>query len=304
MIDIIALDDVDFDSYELPSSSATLRIGTSREVLPVAALPTLEQLTFTLAPGGPGRTWIDGPTLTPEQVPQGPARVLVDVLALTSKLPVEQGLVVESLAYSALLAGPDFAEWRARTERREPPPDGEGPVDIQRDGDVLRIQLNRPDRHNAFSKAMRDGLLDALTVPMLDPRVSRVELSGKGRSFCSGGDLDEFGTTPDVVIAHGIRLDRSCALAVHQLRDRVHPRLHGACLGAGIELPAFADHVCATSDAYFGLPELALGMIPGAGGTVSVTRRIGPWRTAYLVLTGRHVDAPTALAWGLIDELV
>ncbi len=59
--------------------------------------------------------------------------------------------------------------------------------------------------------------------------------------------------------------------------------------------------IAAAPDAVFGLPELSLGLIPGAGGTVSVTRRIGRWRTAYLVLSGRSIDADTALAWGLVD---
>ena len=68
-------------------------------------------------------------------------------------------------------------------------------------------------------------------------------------------------------------------------------------------MAAFCGHVVAAPDAVFGLPELGLGLTPGAGGTVSVTRRIGRWRTAYLVLSGRTIDADTALAWGLVDEI-
>lgn len=73
-------------------------------------------------------------------------------------------------------------------------------------------------------------------------------------------------------------------------------------MGSGLEMAAFCGWVTARGDAVFGLPELALGLIPGAGGTVSVTRRIGRWRTAYLVLSGHTVDADTALDWGLVDE--
>jgi enoyl-CoA hydratase/carnithine racemase len=68
-------------------------------------------------------------------------------------------------------------------------------------------------------------------------------------------------------------------------------------------MAAFCGRVHSDPDAVFGLPELTLGLIPGAGGTVSVTRRIGRWRTAYLVLSGRTIDATTALRWGLIDEI-
>ena len=72
-------------------------------------------------------------------------------------------------------------------------------------------------------------------------------------------------------------------------------------MGSGLEMAAFCGWVGARDDSVFGLPELQLGLIPGAGGTLSVTRRIGRWRTAYLVLSGWTIDACTALAWGLVD---
>jgi enoyl-CoA hydratase/carnithine racemase len=68
-------------------------------------------------------------------------------------------------------------------------------------------------------------------------------------------------------------------------------------------MAAFCGWVAASPDAVFGLPELSLGLLPGAGGTVSITRRIGRWRTAYLVLSGRTIDPSTALQWGLVDEI-
>jgi enoyl-CoA hydratase/carnithine racemase len=79
--------------------------------------------------------------------------------------------------------------------------------------------------------------------------------------------------------------------------------LHGACMGAGIELAAFARRVVAAADAAIGLPEVTLGLIPGAGGTISLPRRIGRHRTALLALSGKNVDAATALEWGLVDEV-
>jgi enoyl-CoA hydratase/carnithine racemase len=86
--------------------------------------------------------------------------------------------------------------------------------------------------------------------------------------------------------------------------ERVRARVHGACVGAGIELPAFAAHVSASADASFRLPEVSMGLVPGAGGTASLTRRIGRQRTAWMALSGEAVDAGTALAWGLVDEIV
>lgn len=231
------------------------------------------------------------------------AEVLAEVLACSADLPVADALVVESLAYSMLLAGPDFAAWLAGRERREVPP-SEHPVLVRRAGDGLHITLNRPERRNAFGAAVREGLLDALTVAEADPGLAFVTMDGAGPSFCSGGDLDEFGTARDPVFAHRVRVERSVGLMMHRLRDRVRPVLHGACVGAGIEIPAFADHVVARADATFRLPEIAMGLIPGAGGTVSMARRIGRERLTWLAHTGRPIDATTALAWGLVDEVV
>jgi enoyl-CoA hydratase/carnithine racemase len=149
---------------------------------------------------------------------------------------------------------------------------------------------------------MRDALIEALDLAIFDTSVSRVELHGAGPSFCSGGDLDEFGTTPDPATAHLIRMERSVALRLHQLRDRLVARVHGACIGAGTEFAAFCGTVVAAEDAYLQLPEVAMGLVPGAGGTVSVCRRIGRWRTAYLALTGCRIDVERALAWNLVDR--
>ena len=79
-------------------------------------------------------------------------------------------------------------------------------------------------------------------------------------------------------------------------------RVHGPCAGAGIELAAFAGTVVAEAGTTFRLPEVGMGLIPGAGGTVSIPRRIGRWRTLYLALTGQPLDVATALAWGLADR--
>jgi len=218
--------------------------------------------------------------------------------------PTQAAVVTESLAYSTLQAGPEFARW---LEERGPArvPDIADPVQAQRDGDILRVTFNRPQRHNAFSTDARAALLEALAVAQLDPSVTGMVLSGNGPSFCSGGDLAEFGTFADPASAHLARTRHSPALALDALTARLgracSARVHGQVMGSGLEMAAFCGWVEAQSDSVFGLPELGLGLIPGAGGTVSVTRRIGRWRTAYLVLSGRTIDAGTALAWGLVD---
>jgi hypothetical protein len=223
-------------------------------------------------------------------------------LRATAGLSVHDALTVESAVYSTLLAGPDFGHWLAR-RRGGRVADGPERVRVAREGDVLRLTLARPARRNAVDARMRDALLEALTVAAADERLS-VEIDADGPSFSAGGDLDEFGTTPDPATAHLVRVSASVGAMLHELRARVSVRVHGACVGAGIELPAFAGQVIAAPDAVFGLPEVAMGLIPGAGGTVSIPRRIGRWRTAWMAVTGRQIDARTALEWGLVDALL
>jgi enoyl-CoA hydratase/carnithine racemase len=235
------------------------------------------------------------------------AAICDDVLRLVDPTaPALPGVITESLAYSTLQSGPEFARWLAE---RGPAfmPDIPDPVLADRDGNTLRIRFNRPLRHNAFSSDARAGLLAALTVARLDTSVDEVVLSGNGPSFCSGGDLAEFGTFAEPASAHLARTRHSPALALDEMTARLgracRAEVHGQVLGSGLEMVAFCGHVLCRPGAVLGLPELSLGLIPGAGGTVSVTRRIGRWRTAYLVLSGHAVDAETALTWGLVDGI-
>lgn len=227
---------------------------------------------------------------------------LCQTLRLTAALPVAQGLVVESMAYSMLLASEEFAEWREKTPRREPPHHVPS-VLVNRNAAGLEVLLAHPARRNAYSREMRDGLVEALELVAWDSSIEWVRLAGQGPAFCSGGDLDEFGSVDDVATAHLIRLRQGAGVALEGVRDRVTVQLHGACIGAGVEIPAFAAHVIAAPCTTLRLPELAMGLIPGAGGTVSITRRIGRWRTAWLAISGTSIGPERARAWGLVDEV-
>jgi len=227
---------------------------------------------------------------------------LVEGLSQTLSLNVEAALELESGAYSELLAGPEFARWLDKRGPRALPPIVDDPVLLSRDGDLLHITLNRPERRNAYGAQLRDALVAALDVALHDPDV-RVLLDGNGACFCAGGDLAEFGTTPDPETGHLIRTRHGAARPLHALAARTEVRLHGPCVGAGIELAAFTGRVIAAPGTTFRLPEVGMGLIPGAGGTVSLPRRIGVPRTLYLALTGIDLDAKTALAWGLVDEI-
>lgn len=232
------------------------------------------------------------------------ATVLAQVLRASAELDVRRALDVESFAYSTLLGGSEFRRWlAARGPRPLPPPARVPPVLVERAGGHLLITLNRPERRNAYGREVRDALVDALRVAVLDPGIGRVTVSGAGPVFCAGGDLDEFGTAPDTAIAHFVRTRGGAGELLHRIAHRAEVRLQGACVGAGIELAAFAGRVVAAAGTTVRLPEVGMGLIPGAGGTVGIPRRIGRWRTCYLALSGARLDAATALRWGLVDAL-
>jgi len=234
---------------------------------------------------------------------RSPQAVVSAALLLRDPPPdVWSGLVAESASYSMLLASREFATWRAATPTR-PAPDPSSPrVRVEREGRITVVTLTRPVRHNAIDPRLRDELCGALAEAAAHP--GPVVLRGDGPSFCSGGDLDTFGSFLDPGAAHLVRLARSVAWRTYLLASRLVVGLHGACLGAGIELAAFAAHVVAADDAVIGLPELALGLIPGSGGTVSMTRRAGARRVLELLLTDGTIPATTAREWGLVDEVV
>lgn len=233
------------------------------------------------------------------------AASFVQLLRRTHQQPLDAALAAESQCYAMLQAGPEYGAWLAAHRRRAAHHADEGPaVLVGRDGDVMRLSLNRPSRGNAMSVEMRDALLQALRLAVQDAGIAQVLIDGRGACFSTGGDLDEFGTVPDVVTGHLVRSLALPGRALAALGARASVTVHGACVGSGIEFPAFAAELLARDDAHFRLPELGFGLIPGAGGCVSIPRRIGRQRTVRMVLSGETIDADTAVAWGLVDAVV
>lgn len=232
------------------------------------------------------------------------AAVLVQVLRAIESLPVEDALTAESFAYGLLQAGPEFRRWRAtHVPEPAPPPDAGPAVVVARQGNTVSLELNRPSNRNAVSVEMRDALVEALQLVLADASIRSVRISGRGRCFSVGGDLAEFGTVPDPVTGHAVRSLALPGRLLARCAARVEVRVHGACIGAGIEFPAFARRVVAAEDTFFQLPELKFGLIPGAGGCVGIARRIGRQRLAWLALSGKRINARTARAWGLVDRI-
>jgi len=227
---------------------------------------------------------------------------LVQLLRLGEQLDLAAALVAESIVYGLLQSGARFRTWLADQPARAHL-DVDAPVAVERVGATLTCTLARPRVRNAFDAATRDALVEALAMASADPTIARVELRGVGADFCSGGDLSEFGHTPDPLVGHLVRTTRSAASAMASIAERTTAFVHGACIGAGIELPAFAGRLVASPDTRISLPEVEMGLIPGAGGTVSLARRMGRQRTAWMALTGATIDAATALDWGLVDQI-
>lgn len=229
------------------------------------------------------------------------AAIAVQLLRGLERIEVQAGLFVESLAYGLLQGSAEHAAW---LESRAVGQSGEGRVEGRREGPILHILLDREAARNAIDRVMRDRLHELFTLAALDPDLRRVRLTGRGKAFCVGAELGEFGTTRDPASAHLIRMQTLPAHAIARCAAKLEVHVQGACVGAGLEMAAFAARITAAGNAWFQLPELAMGLIPGAGGCVSVSRRIGRQRTALMILSGRRINAATALDWGLIDAIV
>jgi enoyl-CoA hydratase len=226
------------------------------------------------------------------------------LLRHNEKKSVDDGLFAESLSYSCLQNGESFKDWLSENRlRKSTEEESSSLVLIERNEDQLSIVLNRPRKRNAYSADLRDALYEALSLATIDESIEKVIVRGAGENFSAGGDLTEFGEAQDGAFAHVARMTRNTGLLLSQLKAKTEFYLHGACIGAGIELPSFSGCVVAAPGTFFQLPEVAMGLIPGAGGTVSILNRIGRIRTAYMAISNKRIDTKTALQWGLIDQV-
>lgn len=229
------------------------------------------------------------------------ASVLRHVLRMTDKMAFNDALTVESLAYSTLLGGAEFRAWRTANPAQGAA--GGGSVRYERTGNHVTLSLSSAETRNAMTAAMRDALCEALAAVLDDPSMPAVTLRAEGACFSVGGALAEFGSNPDLAQAHAIRTTRSVARLLHALGARAAVRFHGACIGSGFEGPAAAARRTAVEGSFFQLPELKFGLIPGAGGTVTLPRAIGRHRACAMMLGGARVSCATALDWGLVHDV-
>ena len=175
-------------------------------------------------------------------------------------------------------------------------------LDVQRDAGVARVFLDRPAKANALDSSLLERLAVALESLASEAQLRVVVLGGHGKSFCGGADVGELRSLDEATARHFIgRVHRACA-AARRLPVPVVARLHGAVIGAGLELAAACDLRIAAQGTRFAMPEVRLG-IPSVVEAALLPRLVGSGRAAWLVLTGETIDARRASEWGLVEEL-
>ena len=177
-------------------------------------------------------------------------------------------------------------------------------IRYEKTGAIAVVTLDRPERLNAYDVAMRDDLFAVLGAVDVDPDVRALVLRGAGRAFSTGGDLDEFGSAPSPVIARAVRFQRDVWGRLLALRAATIAAVHGWAVGGGMEMALLCDVRIAAADARFALPETGLGMIPGVAGTQTLPRAVGLARALDVTLTGRELDARSAVRIGLVHRVV
>jgi methylglutaconyl-CoA hydratase len=180
------------------------------------------------------------------------------------------------------------------------------PLDSAQAGGILTLTLNRPDKRNALSSALIDSLHQALDAADLDPEVRVVVLTGAGKDFCAGADLQELlasaDSSPAENEAAALRLGNLFG-RMRQLPKPVMAVVHGRALAGGAGLMTACDIVLAGAGAQIGYPEVLRGFVPAMVMTM-LRRLVGEKPALDLVLTGRLLNAEEARAWGLVSRVV
>jgi len=170
-------------------------------------------------------------------------------------------------------------------------------VKVERHDAVAIVTIDSPPV-NALSAAVRKGILDGVTSAAADPQVQAIVVTCAGRTFIAGADITEFGKPPQSPSLHEV------IAGIEASPKPVVAAIHGTALGGGLELALGCHFRVATKDAKLGLPEVKLGLLPGAGGTQRLPRAVGPELAVEMIVGGNPIGAAQALKTGLIEEIV
>ncbi|MHB8190127.1 MAG: enoyl-CoA hydratase/isomerase family protein [Ferrimicrobium sp.] len=177
-------------------------------------------------------------------------------------------------------------------------------VSSEVDGNVALVTLQRPEALNALNQEMMEQFVDALTRADADESIRAVVIAGSQRAFCVGADVKELISVGEShpLVADGFGR-RFFELLGHYRKPLV-AAVRGLALGGGCEVALACDIVVASQSALFGLPEVTLGVIPGAGGTQRIMHALGKAKAMYLLLSGEPISAEEALGAGLVTRVV
>jgi len=175
-------------------------------------------------------------------------------------------------------------------------------VQVERDGAIAVVLLNRPEQLNALSDELMDELVSALEELDRDGAVRAIVLGGSERAFAAGADIGELAEVSAIELYYQRRIERWDA--IRGLWTPLVAAVSGYCLGGGCELAMACDLIVASESAEFGQPETGLGIIPGAGGTQLLTRAVGKALARDVILSGRRLSAREALGAGLVARVV
>ena len=170
-------------------------------------------------------------------------------------------------------------------------------VSLEKQGEIGVLWIDNPPV-NALGHPVRKGMNDGITMAMNDDQIKAIVVICKGRTFCAGADIREFGKPP---------LEPHLPDVLNTFDQCTKPiiaAIHGTAFGGGLETALSSHFRVAVPTAQFGLPEVKLGLLPGAGGTQRLPRLIGPEKALPMVATGNPIPAPKALKEGVIDEIV
>jgi enoyl-CoA hydratase/carnithine racemase len=173
----------------------------------------------------------------------------------------------------------------------------------KRDDRIAVVTLNRPEVRNAINPTMRAELLAAIAELEVDPEVRVVIVTGGDKIFAAGADIAAM-VDSTALEMFGPAVLWDVTLKMEESRKPYIAAVTGYCLGGGCELALACDMRIATESAQFGQPEINIGIIPGGGGTVRLTRLVGMGKACELVLTGKPIPASEALAIGLVNKVV
>jgi enoyl-CoA hydratase len=176
---------------------------------------------------------------------------------------------------------------------------------VEKDADgIATIRLNRPDAKNALNLELIAELGQAADLVARDGEVRAVIVTGGEDNFAAGGDIKEMSGkyAPDMLTAYGA--DLSGFEKIERIPKPVIAAVSGYALGGGTELALVCDMIVASETAVFGMPEITLGIIPGAGGTQRLPRLVGPNRAKELIFTGAFYDVHACREMGLVNKVV